>query len=110
MAALLRRARVLAVLVAVGCFSPDAGHRMQFDLARERTGSTLVEQHSYFLWGLVPTAKIDVLKKCPLGAVAIEEGTPAAAHLSSLFTLGLWSRRSTTYYCRADAEPPTAIR
>jgi hypothetical protein len=83
---------------------------MRFDLARERAGSMLVEDRSYFFWGLVPTAKIDVLDKCPLGVVAIREAKPAGGPLSWLPTLGLWSRRSTTYYCRAPAEPPTASR
>ena len=110
MAALLRRAYVLAVLAAAGCFSLDGGHQMRFELARGRAGPILVEQHSYFFWGLVPTAKIDVLEKCPLGVIAIKEGKPAAARLSWLPTLGLWSRRSTTYYCRAAAESPTPIR
>ena len=110
MVASVLRAYALAVLAAAGCFSPDGGHRMRFDLAQERAGPILVEHHSFFFWGLVPTAKINVLEKCPLGVIAIKEGKSAGARLSWLPTLGLWSRRSTTYYCRAGAEPPTPIR
>jgi hypothetical protein len=74
---------------------------MRFHLVDEPVGAVVSETNSYFLWGLLPTVGIDVLDKCPYGAVAVVDGAPGQ-HLW-LPTLGLWSRRSTTYYCRQPA-------
>jgi hypothetical protein len=73
---------------------------MRFELVQEPAGAIVTETKSYFLWGLVPTAQIDVLDKCPYGAVAIVDGSAAGGVPPWLPTLGLWSTRATTYYCR----------
>jgi hypothetical protein len=80
---------------------------MRFELAKEPAGAVVNEDKSFFFWGLVPTVRVDVLDKCPYGVTAIVDGAPS----SSLWfpTLGLWSRRSTTYYCRQPrATEPTS--
>jgi hypothetical protein len=66
----------------------------------------VTERHSYFFWGLVPTAHVDVLEKCPAGVVAIREAPGETGALAWVPTLGLWSSRSTTYFCRAEALAP----
>ena len=71
---------------------------MRFDLAKESPGVVVNETNSYFFWGLVPTVRVDVLEKCPYGAVAIVDGAPGRRIWFPTF--GLWSQRSTTYYCR----------
>jgi hypothetical protein len=71
---------------------------MRFELVQELPGAVVTERKSYFLWGLAPTIEVDVLDKCPYGAVAIVDGSDAGG--TWVPTLGLWSRRATTYYCR----------
>jgi len=76
---------------------------MRFDLAQGPVGTEVTERQSYFFWGLVPTARIDVRERCPSGVVAIREAPGEEGALAWLPTLGLWSSRSMTYVCRADA-------
>ncbi len=100
-----RRAVILpAAAMLAGCFVPQGGHTMRFQLVPEEPGAVVTERKSYFFWGLVPTAEVDVLRRCPYGAVAIVDGSEAGGVQIALPTLGLWVRRSTTYYCR---RPPT---
>ncbi len=99
---------IIALLAAIGmggCFAPEGGHTMRFELVAEPAGAVVTEAKSFFFWGLVPTARVDVLEKCPYGAVAVVDGSEPAGMRVGLPTLGLWSRRSTTYYCR---RPPAA--
>jgi hypothetical protein len=96
----VRRAALLlsAASSLSGCFVPEGRHTMRFELAKEPVGAVVNENKSYFFWGLVPTVRVDVLDKCPYGATAIVDGAPGGRIWFP--TLGLWSRRSTTYYCR----------
>lgn len=70
--------------------------------------TTRTGRKSYFLWGLVPSVEVDVLDKCPYGAVAIVDGSDVGG-ATWVPTLGLWSRRATTYYCRQPpvTQPPS---
>ena len=72
---------------------------MRFDLVHEPPASVVTERKSYFFWGLVPTVRVDVLSKCPRGVTAIRDGGQS----SPFWALGLWSRRTTSYYCRAPS-------
>jgi hypothetical protein len=95
---------VLVAASALGCaFVPEGRHTMRFELVQELPGAVVTERKSYFLWGLAPTVEVDVLDKCPYGAVAIVDGSDAGA--TWVPTLGIWSRRATTYYCR---QPPVS--
>jgi hypothetical protein len=89
---------VLVAASALGCaFVPEGRHTMRFELVQELPGAVVTERKSYFLWGLAPTVEVDVLDKCPYGAVAIVDGSDAGG-ATWVPTLGLWSRRTTTYY------------
>src|SRR5438046_10728818 len=92
---------VLSLVLAVG----SGCHTMRFELVDEPAGEVVREHKSYFLWGLAPTVEVDVLNKCPAGAAALRERTTFLDGLMSLPTLGIWSPRSTTYYCRASRSP-----
>ena len=92
-----------ATPAAVGCIGPGNRQTIRFDLAPGPVGVEVTERRSYFLWGLVPTARTDVRQKCPTGVVAIREAPGEKGALAWVPTLGLWSSRSKTYLCRADA-------
>jgi hypothetical protein len=89
---------LLATLAIAGC------HTMRFELADGPVGQTVTERKHYFLEGLVPTRVIDVTAHCPNGAVAIMEETTFVDGLLGLVTLDVWTPRSSTYYCRAEAD------
>jgi hypothetical protein len=96
-------AGLLALLSA--CVGPGNRQTIRFDLAPGPVGAEVVERRSYFFWGLVPTARTDVLDVCPAGAVAIRQAPGETGALAWLPTLGLWSSRTTTYLCR----PPDPV-
>ena len=105
----VRKARKAELLMAAmtmlsACFVPEGRHTMRFELTQEPPGAVVSETNSYFFWGLAPTVRVDVLDKCPYGAVAIVDGSDAGG-ATWVPTLGLWSRRTTAYYCR---QPPVS--
>jgi hypothetical protein len=83
-----------AVLVA-GC------HTMRFELVDEPAAQVVTERKAFFLWGLVPTQRVDVTERCPAGVVALREQTRFTDGLFSIPTLGIYEPRTTTYFCRA---------
>ncbi len=85
----------LAISGCVACNS------MIFEL-EDPTGRVqeVQERKDYFFWGLTPTRTVDVREHCPDGVASIEEATLAEDALLSLVTLGIYSPRSSTYYCR----------
>jgi len=93
------------VLVPVAIAALLAGcHTMRFELEQAPDTRGVHDRHSYFFWGLVPTKVIDVREKCPSGAVALRENTSFLDGLLGLPFLGIWSFRSTTFFCRAPSE------
>lgn len=86
-----------------GCIGPGNRQTIRFDLSPGPVGVAVTERRSYFLWGLVPTTRTDVLEKCPTGVVAIRDAPGEKGALAWMPTLGLWSSRSKTYLCRAEA-------
>jgi hypothetical protein len=61
----------------------------------------VTERKAFFLWGLVPTRRVDVGERCPPGVVALREQTRFTDGLFSVPTLGIYEPRTTTYFCRA---------
>jgi hypothetical protein len=88
-------AGVLA-LAASGC------HTMRFDVGTGPVSEVVYERKSFYLGGLAPTVKIDVLEHCPNGAVAIREQRTFVDGLLALVTLSIWTPRSSWYYCAAE--------
>ena len=93
----LKRAALVVMVFGLGLC---ACHTMRFEIDDQPHGKIVSERKSYFLWGLVPTKVVDVRQKCPRGAVAVKEETSFVDGLLELPTLGIWSPRSSTYYCR----------
>jgi hypothetical protein len=86
---------VLALLTA-GC------HTMRFDVGDGRVSEVVYERKSFYLGGLAPTRTVDVSLHCPHGAVAIKEQTTFVDGIFNLITLGIWTPRSSWYYCAEE--------
>ena len=90
----------LAILVTTaltGC------HSLRFDIAPESASQPVSTMKSFFLWGLVPTKKIDLAQYCPNGTAAVSEETTFLDGLCGVVTLGIWSPRTSRYYCLEGA-------
>lgn len=93
----------LALTVTIAMLATAGCHTMRFQVSDTPHDKVVYDRKAYFLWGLAPTKKVDVLTHCPAGVTAIREQTTFVDGLCSLFTLGLYEPRSSWYYCRAEA-------
>ena len=82
----------------------SACHSMRFEIAEGPVGKEVYDRKSYFLDGLILSQNVDVSRFCPNGAVAIAEETTFVDGLINFVTLGIYSPRSSTYYCAADPQ------
>ncbi len=72
---------------------------MHFELVDTDHEKIVENRKSYYFWGLTPLKEVDVLQSCPAGAAAIREERRVSDYLLSLLTLGVWSLRTSWYYC-----------
>lgn len=77
---------------------------MRFELQALPHEDVVRERKSFWFWGLTPTIVVDVSEKCPTGIVAIREQTTFLDGVYEVLTLGIWSPRSSYYYCEARPE------
>ena len=96
--------RVFALLLALLSFT--ACHTLRFGIGNEPESKIVHERNSFFFWGLTPIHVNDASKHCPNGVVAIKEQTTFGDGLADFFTLGIWSLRSTWYYCAPEGGNP----
>ena len=54
------------------------------------------------VFGLAPTVKVDVRRHCPHGVVAVREEITFLDGLFANLTLGIWTPRSSWYYCASE--------
>jgi len=78
---------------------------MTFEIATAKEARPVSSRKSFWFWGLTPTQEVDLQAICPTGVAAIEEETTFADGLLSFVTLGIYSPRTSLYYCRADGGP-----
>lgn len=79
-------------------------HTMRFTVDTSEVANVVEERKSFWFWGLTPARTVDVSQHCPQGAVAVKEETTFVDGLFGLITLGIWSPRSSWYYCGAPHE------
>jgi hypothetical protein len=72
---------------------------MRFELSDEPHAEVVYDRKSFFLWGLVPTKKVDVSRFCPGGVAVIREETRFSDGFFQAITLGIYEPRSSWYYC-----------
>ena len=87
-----------AALAWVGC------HTMRFEVGDGQVGKVVHERKSFYIAGLAPTRQVDAREFCPAGAVAVSEETTFVDGLLGLFTLSIYTPRSSTFYCAAEGE------
>lgn len=89
---------LLAALASTGC------NTLRIEVADAPTGPVVEDRHDYWLWGGFPSdVRVDLHDVCPAGTVAIEESVRPRDAAFTLLTLTIWSPRTATYHCRAEA-------
>jgi Bor protein len=107
----LSRSRWGPLLLALGTASSLACHTMVFNVAGLVGNSIepgIVERKSYWGFGLFPTVQVDMRQNCPNGTAAITEETRPSDWAFGLVTLGIWTPRTSVYYCRDQPWQPPA--
>jgi hypothetical protein len=79
-----------------------ACHTMNFEVEQAKPGGVekIHDRKAFFLGGLVPTRNVDAREHCPNGVQSIREETTFGDGLLSLITIGIYSPRSSDYYCK----------
>lgn len=97
----MRSLALLLLMITVG-----GCHTMRFEVANEPHARVVYDRKSFFFWGLTPTQEVDVSAHCPSGVAAIREETRFSDGFLDVITLGIWSPRSSWYYCLAEGGRP----
>jgi Bor protein len=96
--------------MALGTASALACHQMYFEIAHlpsTQVDPPIVERKSYWVSGLFPTVEVDARAKCPNGVAALREETSGVDFLIGLFTLTIYTPRTSEYFCRSQPwQPP----
>jgi len=82
-----------------------ACHTLTFEMAQDKKPQPITDRKTFWFWGLTPTQQVDVQAICPTGVAEIQEETTFSDGLFSLLTLGIYSPRTSLYYCRPDGAP-----
>ena len=61
---------------------------------------------SFWVFELFPKREVDVSHYCPTGVVAVEEETTFVDGLLGVITVGVWTPRTSWYYCRPEGVSP----
>ncbi len=95
---------LLALLVAsTGC------HTFRFHVSDAPFDpKPVVDRKTFWVFAWFPTQEVDVRSICPAGVADIEETTTLLDGLCTLFTIDIYSPRTSYYYCKLPAPPPAA--
>lgn len=84
----------LAALALTGC------HTLRFEIVDAPHTRIVHHQKSFFFAGLLPRQKrVDVSRFCPHGVSRVREQTTSDDAVIGMATLGVWTPRSSWYYC-----------
>lgn len=92
------RPLAMALVLANGL----ACHTMNFEVEQASPGGVekVHDRKAFFLWGLAPTRTVDIREHCPNGVQSIREETTFGDGFFDLITIGIYSPRSSNYYCK----------
>jgi hypothetical protein len=96
-------ALIAGILASAGC------HTFHFHVSDAPYDPTpVVDRKTFWFFAMFPLRDVDVRAFCPEGVSAIEEKTTFSDGLFSSLTLGIYSPRTSYYYCRLPrtAGPP----
>jgi len=90
------------------CLGVSACQTIRFDVSHAPTATQPIEvRKNFFWWSLYPDMEVDMRTYCPDGTGRIEEQTTFTDGLLGSLTLGIYTPRTSYYYCRLPAPPPT---
>ena len=88
-------ALIAGILASTGC------HTFRFHVSDAPYDPTpVVDRKTFWLFAMFPLRDVDVRAFCPEGVSAIEEKTTFSDGLFSSLTLGIYSPRTSYYFCR----------
>jgi len=85
---------VLATVAFSGC------HTLRFEIVDAPHTKVVHHRKSFYVAGLFPRqSQVDVSRHCPHGVSRVREQTTSDDAIVSVATLGIWTPRSSWYYC-----------
>ena len=102
----MKRWRRLAL--ALSLCGVGACHGIRFEVSHTAAEPPIEDRKTFLFWTLYPTQVIDVQTICPHGVTQIVEETRFTDVMLALVTLGIYTPRTSWYYCRVAPAPATA--
>jgi len=97
------------VAAAALCLALCACHTIRFDLSHDPVaGDPIEDRKDFYWWALYPTMRVDVSQFCPQGALRVVEENAFTDIVLSGFTLGIYTPRTSFYFCRELPPAPPA--
>ena len=94
------RAAQILVLLATLVATSVACHGMRFEVSHSAAQPAIEDRKTFLFWSLYPTRVIAVNELCPAGVSQIVEETRFSDVMLALVTLGIYTPRTSWYYCR----------
>ena len=95
----MRRSRFLTVALLCG-FAASACARVDVRFDGREDKRPIEETHHFFLFGLAGSPRVDAVEYCKSGLARIHEEITFLNGLFTVLTLGIYTPRSSTIYCR----------
>lgn len=83
-------------IAATGCATHTINYK---NPTAQSGGATQSAKQSFFLWGLVGGAEVDLVRMCPTGVAQIQSKTSFGDQLFTFFTGGIYSPMSVNVQC-----------
>jgi hypothetical protein len=83
-------------LAATGCATHTINYK---NPTAQAGGATQSAKQSFFLWGLVGGAEVDLVKMCPTGVAQIQSKTSVGDQVFTILTGGIYSPMSVNVQC-----------
>src|SRR5688500_8729464 len=90
---------IVALVVSSGCAN------VRYATKAEPAAESTTKWNHFFLWGILPTAEVELYEMCPQGVARVEVKHSFLTMLVSLITIGLYNPTSTEVWCAKAAAP-----
>jgi hypothetical protein len=85
-------------------------HTIRFDVTHEPvSGAPIEDRKAFYWWGTYPELRIDMRTICPNGVKRIEEMTTFTDGVFNAITLGIYTPRTSLYWCREAPQAPAPV-
>lgn len=95
-----QRIRIRALCGMFGLCAATSCQTVTMDFGGKLDRRSVSVSHNFFFWGLTAVQDVDVKEYCGNGIAKIEEKSTAVNVILTGITLGIYSPRTSEFFCR----------